>query len=761
LQASRVKRLVAVILFILLALPFTASGQTDDTAKITDIQVKGNSKVEAETIRSRMSLQVGDVFSPSAVRNDVTALFKMGFFDDVQVEAEGFQGGLRLIFTVVERPIVRSFAFEGNDNIEAAKLREKLTLTPYSVFNPSLVAQNVEILKLYYQGEGYFNVRITPVVVKLNDKEDKVIFLVEEGDKVRIDDIEFAGNENMSSRKLRKAMTTKEYNMLWSWLLDTGAYKLYEFDNDLERIKALYFNNGYIQMSVGEPDVVLDEKDNELDITIPIHEGVQFAYGKLDVSGNSVFASEELLDNVKAKTGDIMNREQLRQDVIKLTGLYGTKGYAFANVSPIINPDVDTRTVDVTFQVEESDLIHVNRIEISGNASTKDKVIRREVPFFEGDIYDTSGLKKGSDRLKNLDFFEDMTITPERVPDTNEVNLRVNVKEKSTGSFSIGGGYSTVDRLMAIGEIKQRNLFGNGQELNFRGQWGSRRHNFTLGFVEPWLFDRPISLGVEAFNENKEETTIGYSTKSVGGSLTLGRRFWDYWSISGTYSYANVKFYDVGASAIAAYGQEEFDDKTISKIGMSVARDSRDNYMFPAGGSKSSIFGEVASSYLGSSDSYYRVVGDSVYYFPFYWDTVFSLHGRAGIIYGFNGDTPPVSELFYLGGINTIRGYDWGEVGPKAADGQILGGNKHLLFNAEYTFPLLTAIKLYGVTFFDAGDSYGYSHKFDLGSLRYSAGGGFRWMSPMGLVRLEYGKVLDNKDPNQTGKWEFSIGTMF
>lgn len=753
-------RVIPVALFLIALIPAVAFADADEV-KITDIQIAGNSKVEADTIRSKMSLKVGDVFSPSSIRNDVSAIFKMGYFDDVRVDAEGYAGGLRLTFTVVERPIIRSFSFEGNENVETTKLREKVTLTPYSVFNPGLLAQNVESVRLYYQGEGYFTAKITPVVVKLNDKEVKVIFLAEEGTKVRIDDIVFTGNENISSRKLRKAMSTKEYNILWSWLLDTGTYKLYDFSMDLEKIKSLYYNDGYIQVSIGEPDISLDEKKDEMDITVPIQEGFQFSYGKLDVSGNAVFTSEELLAAVKAKPGDVMNRDQLRQDVVTLTDMYGAKGYAFATISPVINPNVETKLVDVTFMVEESQLIYVNRVEITGNSVTRDRVIRRELPFFEGDVYDTSGLKKSSDKLKNLDYFEDVVITPDRVPDTDKVNLRVSVKEKSTGSFSIGGGYSTVDKMMAIGELKQRNLFGRGQELNFRGQFGSRRHNFTIGFMEPWLFDRPVSLSIEAFNETREDTTAGYTSKTIGGSIGLGRRFMEYWNVSGTYSYSDVKYSDVTAEAIAAHPAGAFDDTTISKVGVSVARDTRDNYMSPTTGSKNTLYGEFASSALGGSKSYYKAVADTVWYFPFYWETVFSLHGRTGVVFGLNGDDPPISELFYLGGISTIRGYDWGKVGPVSATGEALGGNRHLLFNAEYMFPLVPTIKLNGVAFFDAGNSYGSGQDLDFSSLRYTTGGGFRWMSPMGLIRLEYGKVLDNKDPEQTGKWEFSIGTMF
>ncbi len=768
----------AVIVVLSLAiftavLPFASFAGPDDTVKITDIVIKGNSKVEADTIKSKMSTKVGGTFSPSGVRNDINAIYKMGYFDDVQVEAEGYAGGLRLTYTVVERPIIRSFTFEGNENIEVSKLREKVNLTPYSVYNPSLVSDNVNALELYYQGEGYFTAKVLPVIVRLSDKEVKVIFRIEEGAKVRIDDIEIVGNENISSRKIRKVMTTKEYYPIWSWIMSTGTYKLYDFAMDMERIKGLYFNNGYIQASVGEPEVVLDEENNELDITISINEGPQFTISGVNTEGNEVLDEAALLENVESAPGEVMNRDLLKDDVVRLTDRYGTMGYAFANITPILKPDVENRTVDITLQVDEGEKIFVNRIGVTGNSKTRDNVIRRELPFVEGEKYDTSGLRKSKERLKNLDYFEDVDVVTERVPDSNEVNLDVKVKEKSTGSISVGGGYSTVDRLMAIGEIKQRNLFGRGQELSFRAQWGSRRHNFSLSFTEPWLMGKPVALGLEAYNEERNQA-IGFTMKSVGGSVSLGRRFLDYWSLTGSYSYTDYKYDDVSDELILANPEGSFDDQTISKIGLGLSRDSRDNYMMPHGGSRNSLYAEWSGDAIGSDRSYYKAIADSVWYFPLFWDTVFSLHGRAGVVYEYGGSEVPPSDLFYVGGINTIRGYDWGSVGPKVkvsvtdpntgittVEDQVSGGYKELIFNAEYTFPLVSQIQLYGVVFFDAGDAYGHGGNVDFSSFRYSAGGGFRWMSPMGLIRLEYGKVLDNIDPEQTGKWEFSIGTMF
>lgn len=748
-----IKLLYAFVCIFLLLTSIPAIAEEEGQAKVTEIQIAGNKKVESETIRSKISVKPGDVFSPSAVRNDVAAIYKMGFFDDVRVDAEGAGGGIRLIFNVVERPIITSFSFEGNKNIETSKIREKVNLTPYSVYNPALVAENVERLKIFYQGEGYYNATVLPII-KESAKDVKVIFQIDEGSKVIISKINFVGNKAFSDRKIRKAMETRSYFPVWSYLMKTGTYKIVEFSQDMERIKALYYNNGYIQVMVGEPQVVLSQDKKKLEITVPITEGAQFRYRNIDISGNKVFNKDELLKHVTSKSGEIMDRDKLKEDVVALTDLYGSKGYAFASVSPVINPDVEKRLVDINLDVNEGSQIFVNRINISGNVKTRDKVIRRELKFNEGEIYDTTSLKKSYDRLKNLDFFEDIEIVPDRKEQKDTVDLNVKVKEKSTGSFSIGGGYSTIDRLMAIGEVTQNNFLGIGEQLKFKGQFGKRSQNFNLSFTEPWLLDRPISLRIDLFKEGR--VYDGYTRKTLGGAITIGRRFWEYYSVSGGYSYTDDKYTDVIQTIQDEFGST-LNLHTTSKINMSLSRDTRDNYLDTRHGSSNSIYGEYAG--LGGQNHYYKAIGDTTWFFPFYWETAFSLHGRLGYASGLSGKNLPLAERFYVGGISTVRGFEFGAIGPKT-DGKPIGGTKELIFNAEYTFPILPSMRLKGVAFFDAGKAYGSGENIDL-NLRYSTGAGFRWMSPMGLIRLEYGYVLNRKPGDKSGKLEFSMGSMF
>jgi len=728
-----------------------------DLGRITDIQIQGNVKVETGTIRSRLTVNEGDPFSPSTIRDSITELYKMGYFSDVIVDAEGYAGGIRLIFKVVERPIIRSFKFDGNKEISSEKLREQVTLTPYSVYNPSLVYDTALKLRKYYQGEGYFNAKVTPVIDKSSEKEVRVVYLIEEGEKVLIDDIVFEGNEELSSWDLSDVMKTGEYWPVWSWIFETGTYKLQDFNDDLERIKALYFNHGFLQVEVGEPVISTNDETNRITITIHINEGTQFSIGKIAFSGNTVYSSDELFEELESKSGDVVNRDLIRQDVIRLTDKYGSKGYAFASLSPVIDPHPDTALVDITFDVDEGPQVYVKRIEITGNSKTVDKVIRRELSFSEGDIYDTAGLKKSYQKLRNLDFFEKIDILPERLPDKDEVNLTVNVSEKSTGTFSVGGGYSTIDKLVAIGEIDQRNLFGLGQRLSLRAQFGSRRKDYVLSFTEPWLFDMPVSAKLDVFNQESKRT--GYNVRSTGGGVTFGMRFWDWWGTSLSYMFTKDKYDEVEVSISNT-------NITTSKIGYTLYRDTRDNYNDPRSGNKQMFFAEWASDVLGGDNVYYKFIGDTVWYYPLFLDTAVSAHCRVGVVksygrgdHGVPNDVLP-NDRFYVGGINTVRGIEWGMAGPQV-NGDPDGGYKQLVFNGEYTFPLVPQIQLRGVGFVDGGYAYAKGEHIKLSLLRYTAGAGFRWLSPMGLIRLEYGFVLNRKEGEDPGRWEFSIGTMF
>ena len=749
--------------------------------KIKYIEVRGNKRVNTSTIRSKIKIKEGDIFSPEKLREDIKSIFQMGFFDDVKVETEGFEGGLKIIFIVVEKQYIESIVFEGNKELTTEKIKEKISIKPNSIVDQQIIKDNVEKIKRYYEDEGYYYANIIPVIKKTTKERVSVIFYIEEGKKVTVDDVRFEGNKVYSSFKIRRQLKTKRW-WIFSWLDSTGKYKKDEARNDIERIQEFYSNNGYIQVQVGEPKMEVSKDKRSIILTYPIIEGDRFKIKKIGIKGNTVFTEKELRKILKTEEKAVFKRNLLREDIVAIIEKYGEKGYAFANVIPAINPDKNTKLVDITLNITEKDKVKINRINIFGNDITKDKVIRREIRVTEQEIINTKELKRSYQRLNNLNFFETVELLPRELPESM-VDLDIKVKEKPTGALSFGAGYNSVDHVVGMVEISQGNLFGTGMLAKAKGEFGKRKTNYSLSFREPWLFDEPMSLGLNLYKNDRSYDN--YSKGSIGGNATLGRSFTDYVSGSISYSLEQVKIYDLYSNAQdtvktdcgadlsgAEYPFNNCKKKMTSSVGISLGRDSRDNYLDPREGSNNSIYYEYAGGFLGGDNAYYKVNGASGWYFPLILDTAIMFRGKIGYAAGHSNKPLPAYERFYTGGINTVRGYRYGEAGPLDGNKNRIGGNKELLFNIELTFPLIPEAKIRGVAFFDAGrafdddeklNSHGYCKEEECQKqwLRYSTGIGIRWISPLGPLRLEWGYKLGKFTWESKSAFEFAIGTFF
>jgi outer membrane protein insertion porin family len=696
----------------------------------------------------------------------------MGFFEDVQISTETIEGGIKVIFTVHEKPFLVEIQFSGNKEIDAQALRDKVTLRDQTFVDPQQIKENAEKLREYYEQEGYFEARITPVLKTVEMDKVSLTFFIREGSRAKIRSVNFDGRHALSAGVLKKAIETGRYFWLTSWLTSTGIYKKEILEQDTERIKEVYLDHGYLQVQAGVPRVVLSQNKEWFDITFPIVEGQQFKIKSIQFSGNSLLSAEHLKSILKLKEGEVLKRSLLQDAVMAVTDEYGAKGYLFTQVVPQLTPDLSSRTADVVLEVREQGPVTVRRINILGNDKTRDKVIRRELRVNEQEVIDTQSLRRSFQRLNNLNFFESVEIVPQEVK-LNEVDLQVRVKEKPTGTFSVGGGYSSVDRLVGLLEITQGNLFGRGQLLQARLETGKRRTTYSLTFREPYILDYPVAGTVDLFDQ--ERNFDSYKEDRRGGGLTFSKAFNEYVSASMGYVLENLRIFETTrdpltgqcSAALLICNQEQLGRTTSSSVSVSLARDTRDFFFDPSQGSRNVISYEHAGTFLGGTNDYYKVVLDSSRYFPLWWNTVFSLHGRLGYAQGLGGRDLPQGERFFVGGLNSIRGFEFGEAGPKdPLTGDVIGGNKQLIFNAEYSFPFLTEAKLKGVIFFDTGK--GFNNGFDtaerisLSGLRYSAGFGIRLLLPIGPIRLEWGKNLNPK-PGERGGFlpEFSIGTLF
>jgi outer membrane protein insertion porin family len=766
---------IGVLTFLLVS--FFAYSSAADDAKVTLIQVQGNKRIETSTIIAKIKTKVGNVFSPSVLRDDIKVLYQLGHFEDVQVKTGGFESGLKVIFLIKEKPLIRDITFDGNRKYPAEKLKEVLTLLPRTAFNMQLINENAKKIQLKYQKDGFYEAVVVPVVTELRSGDRSIVFYIEEGGKIRLEEVNIIGNSALSSKEIKGALRNKEYG-LFSFLGKSGKLMTEELEGDLEAIRNLYFNKGYIQVLVEEPVIKPKiytfrecyfwgplktfTRQSERVMSIRITEGDQFQVGSLSLKGNELLSTPELMSEMELSEGDIFSKEVLRKDVERIMDRYDSIARPFANVIPQFNIDKEKRSVAIQIEIQEGGEVSIGRINITGNNKTRDKVIRREMRLEEGDLYSKKAIKRSYERINNLNFFETVDIVPERRQQEPIMDFEIKVEEKLTGTFSIGGGYSSVDKLMGIAEISQGNLGGRGQLLKFKTQWGSTRQLFMLSFMEPYLLDKPVWGKVDLYNQTQDFD--GYQLKSNGFALSSGKSFGEYISSSLRFSYDHSEVFDMVSTPsfalqrqLGSYG----DQMNTNALTWSIVRDSRDYYLDPKTGSRNSVYVEYAGGPLGGDPNFVKTAADSAWYTPVFWDTVFMLRGRFGFVESLIQKPVPLRERFFVGGPGTLRGFRYGSAGPMDQDLNRLGGNKQLIFNFEYTFPIVPAARVKGVLFYDVGKAFDNYEPVKFSELRQTYGWGFWWLSPVGPLRFEWGNIIDKKPDDQASKFEFTIGTLF
>ena len=754
---------------------------------VTLIEVQGNRRIESATILAKIKTREGAVFSPSQLKEDIRLLYQLGHFEDVQVKTEGFEQGLKVIFWVKEKPLIREISYEGNEEVTLEKLKEIVTLLPRTAFNQQLIQDNAEKIRLKYQDSGYYHAVIVPVIVELKGGDKNVVYYIEEGKKIRLSEIIITGNTVVSTKEIKDTMKNQEW-WFFSFFGNSGTLRSEELKEDVETIRNLYYNRGYIQVQLSDPTI--EERpltvhthefmgqtetyttSNEVAVRIHIQEGEQFQIGSVALKGNSTITDSELLKEIQLKRGDIFSRDILRQDVTRIMDRYDSIARPFASVVPLFDINQEKKTVALSFDIQEGGEVRIGRIDITGNSKSRDKVIRREMRLDEGDLYSKKALKRSYERINNLNFFEAVDIAPERRLQEPIMDLNVRVKEKMTGSLSIGGGYSSVDKLMAIAEITQGNLGGRGQLLKFKVQWSHTRRIYMVSFMEPYLFDKAIWGRVDVYNQ--DQTYDGYNLKSNGFGLGIGKSFTEYVSGSLRYSLDQSNIYNV-TTAPTYLLQRQIDNYgtyiTTSSLTANLSRDSRDFYLDPKSGSRNTVFVQYAGGIFGGDPNFIKSVADSAWYFPLFWDTVFMTRGRIGYVQTLSDLPIPTGERFFVGGSASVRGYQYGTVGTIGPYGPIeigpggilyrVGGNKELIFNIEYSFPLVPAARLKGLLFYDMGRAFNDYEPIRPMQLRHSYGWGFWWLSPMGPLRFEWGYIVNRKASDIPSQFEFSIGTLF
>lgn len=737
--------------------------------KLVEVQIKGNRRIESAAIQNVLKVRAGDTLYSDKTDADIRSIYKLGYFQDVQALTEQSDKGTILIYTVLEKPIVRNIKFEGNKELTTDKLKEALEFRQNSIFAAKDLATSVAKIKKLYGDEGYYLADVQTQVDKSSPTDRSVTFKIIEGKKILISDIRFDGNKAFSNRKLRGVMETKQ-SWFMSWLTSAGTYKEEVLKNDALLITDFYMNNGYINAKVGEPIIKLNDAKTALEVSIGITEGDQYRFGEIGFKGELLESASELRKKLKSEPGQIFSRASLRTDIFALTDAYGDKGYAFANVNPQTRSDSEKKVVDVTFDMEKGDLVSIERITIAGNPKTRDKVIRRELRVTENELYSATGMKRSKQNLMNLGFFEEANIATARGSSANKLNVNIDVKEKQTGTFSIGGGYSSLDGIIGQGSVQQANFFGLGLKANLSASIGGRSQTYSLGLTDTHFLDTKWTLGGDIYRS--ERNYLDYNRRLMGGDIKAGYPINDFVGTFFMYKYEIKDIYN----PIVAYKNLHDQDPnnyplgttTTSSLLGSITHNNTDYRLDPTTGMINSLSLEYAG--LGGNNKFARYITDHTLFYPLYKKLIFSTKLTLGYVQEV-GQPIPIDEKFYLGGIYSLRGYKARTVSPtknyiikdingnQSVDRVYLGGSKEVFGNTEFTFPLLQDVGIKGVVFFDYGNSF--DDKFN--TMLMSYGAGIRWSSPIGPLRLEYGIPLNPRRDidNKSGRFEFSIGSLF
>ncbi|MDP1991263.1 MAG: outer membrane protein assembly factor BamA [Syntrophales bacterium] len=718
--------------------------------RIARIEFRGNRKIESSVIKQALRSAVGDILTEAELSADIKAIFKLGHFDDVTAEVTDIAEGKVIAFIVMEKPMITEIRINGNKVLKRDEIEAVISVRNRQIVNPEKLKADTEKIKTLYDGKGFYNAEIRYAIEKDGERDVRVVISIIENEKLFIRNIAFEGNRTFTTKELKNMMTTNEWG-IFHIFTDSGLLKKDQLKQDVGKIKAFYLNNGFINAQVGEPEISYDREG--ITIKIPVSEGKPFRVGKVAISGDELkIPRADLLAKLLIKKKDFYDREAIMKDMDYLTQACNDEGFANADIAPRTEPQEKTQTVDVTYEITKRKPVYFNRINITGNTKTRDKVIRRELSVVEGDLYSRTKLKRSYMALNRLRFFEEIDFQAEKGPDETLTDVNIQVKEKPTGMFSIGAGYSAIDHAVVSAQVSQQNLFGRGQILSLKASIGANSQLYDLSFIEPWLFDMPLWSKLELWNLYRQYDSYKLDTKGFGA--TLGYPLWQY--VTGYVGY-RLSIDDVNdvLDTASYYIKKQAGETTSSGVTLSVTRDSTDDVIFPSTGSKNSASVEHTGGILLGDVSYTRYGMTSAWFFPLPLDTVLGVRGRIGYMQPNEGKEVPIFERYYLGGINSLRGLR--EVGPRdPVTGDVIGGLTMLNFNVEYVFPLIKNAGMKGLVFFDTGNSW--ESGYHLGDMRKTAGVGVRWYSPIGPLRLEWGYVLDRKESESASRWEFTIG---
>jgi outer membrane protein insertion porin family len=763
-RGSKFKFIIAIAFFAI-AFSFFPTPTHALEPVVKEIEFKGNRRTPLETLKETITLRREGRLNLEMVDYDIKSLFKLGQFQDVKVESTPVSGGVKITYLLVEKPLIAEISFEGNRKLKEDDLLADVTQRSYGVLDEKNVAESMENIRKSYAKKGFYLVEIDYHIETIGEEEAELVFDIKENQGVAVRKIMFIGNSVFSDDELREIVRTKKKGLL-SFLTSSGKYNEEMLRNDMLLLTYHYLNHGYVKVKVAPPKTTISKDKRYIFITFQMHEGDQYRIGDVTLDGDILTTKQELTEALNTKSGNIYSQKILDTDLMNLTDRYGDEGYAYANIVPQTIPDDEALTADIHINISKGEQIDIERINIFGNTTTRDKVIRRELKLKENDRYSERLLRESKENLMRLGFFEEVNFATPRGSDDDTMVLNVTVKEKSTRSFNVGAGFSSVEKFIFNASVTMNNFLGYGVSTSLSAELSKIRQLFMLSVTDPYFLDTDWLAGFSVYRTGYNYTD--FKREATGGDLTLGHRFFDNFGAYLGYQVEKVKVGSFSYTVPQLFRQNS--SGLTSAVSLTLSRDTRNDRLFPTKGLYNALVQEVSGTKLGGDNDFYRVNFRSMFYQPVWKSVIFRQFFRVGYIKSLNDKPVPLFERFFTGGVNSLRGYYPNSVGPKlripkGVSGKeedfVYGGDKILLLITELELPIYDKAGIRAVTFFDAGNSYGENQNYSFDNLRMDYGFGIRWNSPMGPLRFEWGFPINKQPGEDSVVFNFTIGNFF
>lgn len=761
---------------LIAALFAATAAQAFEPFVVKDIRVTGLQRTEAGTVFSYLPVKVGETLTEAQAAQAIKALYATGFFRDVRLEVDGNV----LVVAIDERPAIGLIEFEGNKAFDSENLRKGLReagIAESRILDRALLERAEQELKRQYLNRSYYAATLKTEVTPLERNRVAVKFKIFEGDAASIRQVTITGSKAFSESELKKQINVspKHWFPPVNWLSKGHEYSKPLLQGDLESLRSYYLNRGYLDFNIDSTQVSITPDKEDVYISIALAEGEQYRVSGVRVAGDLIVSDAEIRALVLLKPGEIFSRDKLTETTRLISERLANEGYAFANVNAAPELDKENRLVSFTIFVDPGRRVYIRRVNIAGNTRTRDEVIRRELRQFENAWYDGAKIKRSKVRLDRLGFFEETTAETPAVPGApDQVDLNVTVKEKATGSFLFGAGYSTTDKLVLQASISQNNVFGSGNALSINVNTGKSNRTLVLSFTNPFFTPEGVRLGYDLYHRNynpSATTSVGYyRSQSTGLGIRMGYPIAEDDSINFGLSFDSTRTTIDQTSPIQYVDfVNRFGELTNTVLTTaSWSYDSRDSYLTPTRGFTQTLGAEVSLPI--AEQRYYRLNYQAQWFLPlFFKDAALMFRGQAGYGSGYDGRPLPFYKSYYAGGISTVRSYRDNSLGPRVvANGvettEALGGNRLLLYGAEYFFtPPITGVdKSFRMSVFvDGGQVWGQGQKVQADDIRYSAGIGLAWISPVGPLKFSFGQPLNKKEGDQVQRFQFQLGSIF